>query len=201
MTTDPQALIIVDMQRGMADPAAGPRNNPEAEANIASLLTAWRRMRLPIVHVRHISRTVGSLFWPGQVGAEFQPQLAPMPNEHVVEKNVPDAFLNTGLERWLRVRGLDRLVVVGVSTNISVESTARTAGNLGFQVIVVSDATFAFDKPDYAGVLHGAAEVHAMSLANLDGEFATVTRTAEVLGMFPDSAPDAGRSSTLSPGR
>ena len=180
MTTDLQALIIVDMQRGMADPIAGARNNPDAEENIASLLSAWRRAQLPIVHVRHLSRTVGSLFWPGQVGVEFQPQLAPMPNEHVVEKNVPDAFLNTGLERWLRVRGVERLIVTGVSTNISVESTVRAASNLGFQVIVVSDATFAFDKPDFTGVLRTAAEVHAMSLANLCGEFATVARTAEV---------------------
>lgn len=198
MMNDTPTLIIIDMQRGMADPAAGSRNNPDAEANIAALLSAWRRAQLPVVHVRHISRTVGSLFWPGQVGAEFQPQLAPAPSEHVVEKNVPDAFLNTGLERWLRVRGLERLVVAGVSTNNSVESTVRTAGNLGFQVVVVSDATFAFDKQDYAGVLRSAAEVHAMSLANLDGEFATVTRTAEVLGMFPDSVPPfAGNESIL----
>lgn len=81
----------------------------------------------------------------------------------------------------MRVRGVERLVVVGVSTNISVESTVRTAGNLGFQVVVVSDATFAFDKPDYTGVLRTAAEVHAMSLANLSGEFATVAPTAGVL--------------------
>lgn len=181
MTIDPRALIIVDMQRCMAAPASGRRNNPEAEANIALLLSAWRKAQLPIVHVRHLSRTVGSGFWPGQAGAEFQPQFTPAPNEHVVEKNVPDAFLNTGLERWLRVRGVERLVVSGVSTNISVESTVRTAGNLGFQVVVVSDATFAFDKPDYAGVFRTAADVHAMSLANLSGEFATVAQAAEVL--------------------
>jgi nicotinamidase-related amidase len=182
MATDLRALVIVDMQRGMADTATGTRNNPDAEANIATLLSAWRHAHLPIVHVRHLSRTVGSPFWPGQVGAEFQPQFEPLPHEHVVEKNVPDAFLNTGLERWLRVRGVECAVVTGVSTNISVESTVRTASNLGFQVIVVSDATFAFDKPDYAGILRTAAEVHAMSLANLSGEFAAVSRTAEVLG-------------------
>lgn len=184
MTTDLRALIIVDMQRCMASPAAGKRNNPDAETNIGLLLSAWRRERLPVVHVRHISRTVGSLFSPGQIGAQFQPQFEPMPDEHVVEKNVPDAFLNTGLERWLRVRGIERVVVAGVSTNISVESTARTAGNLGIQTVVVSDATFAFEKTDHAGVLRSADEVHAMSLANLDGEFAAVARTAEILEML-----------------
>lgn len=82
----------------------------------------------------------------------------------------------------MRVRGVEHVVVTGVRTNISVESTARTASNVGFQVIVVSDATFTFDKSDYAGVLRSAAEVHAMSLANLSGEFAAVATTSEVLG-------------------
>jgi len=177
-------LIIVDMQRGMATAAAGPRNNPQAEHNIASLLDAWRKAKAPLVHVRHVSRTVGSLFWPGQPNAEFQERLAPLPAEHVVEKNVPDALINTGLERWLRVRGITQLVIVGVSTNNSVEATARTAGNLGFATRVVSDATFAFDKVDYAGTHRTAAEVHAMSLANLDGEYATIVSTDQALALL-----------------
>lgn len=181
MAVNHPALIIVDMQRGMADPSAGRRNNPEAEANIVSLLSAWRTAHYPVVHVRHISRTPGSPFWPGQIGSEFQSQFAPATTEHVVEKNVPDAFINTGLERWLQVRDVVNLIIVGVSTNISVESTARTAGNLGFHVTVVSDATYAFQKSDYNGVARKPEEVHAMSLANLNGEFATLARTSEVL--------------------
>lgn len=174
------ALIIIDMQRGMGSQAAGPRNNPAAEQNIASLLAAWRAAHAPIVHVRHISRAPTSLFWPGQPGVEFQPALAPLEHEHVVEKNVPDAFINTGLERWLHARGIDRVVIVGVSTNCSVESTARTAGNLGFKTFVASDATFAFAKTDFNGQPRTPDEVHAMSLANLDGEFATIATTAEL---------------------
>jgi nicotinamidase-related amidase len=61
-----------------------------------------------------------------------------------------------------------------------VESTARTAGNLGFKTFVASDATFAFAKADYSGQPHAPEEVHAMSLANLDGEFATISTTAEL---------------------
>jgi nicotinamidase-related amidase len=174
-------LVIIDMQQGMTLPSAGPRNNPMAESNIATLLGAWRKVGATIVHVRHISRTMGSPFWPGQPGVEFQPLLAPTPTEHVVEKNVPDALVNTGLERWLRVRAITNLVIVGVSTNNSVEATARTAGNLGFETQVVADATFAFDKVDYAGTLRTAAEVHAMALANLDGEYATITTTESLL--------------------
>lgn len=181
MSVSHPALIIVDMQRGMGVPSAGRRNNEEAEANIASLLAAWRAAKFPVVHVRHVSGTPGSPFWPGQVGSEFQPQFVPIAGEYTVEKHVADAFINTGVEDWLRANGIARLFVVGVSTNISIESTARTAGNLGFRVTVVSDATFAFEKRDYNGVTRAAEEVHAMSLANLNGEFAMVAKTAEVL--------------------
>ena len=93
----------------------------------------------------------------------------------------PDAFINTGLERWLRVRGIDSVAIVGVSTNNSVEATARTAGNLGFRTLVVADATFAFAKRDYEGVQRSAAEVHAMALANLDVEYATIVKTAGLI--------------------
>ncbi|NQD94896.1 isochorismatase family protein, partial [Pseudomonas sp. CrR25] len=85
------ALVIIDMQRGMAEPSAGVRNNPQAERTIAETLEAWRQANAPIVHVRHISRTPGSPFWPGQPSVEFQPELQPLRSEHVVEKNVPDA--------------------------------------------------------------------------------------------------------------
>ena len=181
MSSSHPALIIIDMQRCMASPTAGARNNPGAEKVILQLLLAWRSALAPVVHVRHISRTPGSLFWPGQPGVEFQPELAPLEIEHVVEKNVPDAFTHTGLERWLHTRGITRLTVVGVSTNNSVEATARSAGNLGFNTYVAADATFAFAKADFDGIQRTAQEVHAMALANLHGEYATVTTAAELL--------------------
>ncbi len=178
------ALIIIDMQRGMLESSAGPRNNPQAEHAIATTLKAWREAKAPIVHVRHISRTPGSPFWPGQNGVEFQEKLQPLSSEHVVEKNVPDAFINSGLERWLRVRDIASVAIVGVSTNNSVEATARTAGNLGFKTYVASDATFAFAKADYNGVMRSAEEVHAMALANLQDEYAIVLTTTELQNML-----------------
>nr|WP_314542198.1 cysteine hydrolase family protein [uncultured Massilia sp.] len=185
MSQLPPALIVIDMQKGMADPLLA-RNNPDAEERIAALLAAWRRAGAPVIHVRHISRTPGSPFWPGQHGAEFQERFKPADDAHVVDKNVPDCFIQSGLERWLRVRGIERLVIVGVSTNNSVEASARTAGQLGFDVQVVSDATFAFDKHDYGGTLRSAQDVHLMALANLDGEYARVVDTAGALAALQD---------------
>jgi nicotinamidase-related amidase len=177
-------LLIVDMQVGMTWPAPEVRNNHSAEEAIAGLLAGWRERGAPVVHIRHLSRNPESPFWPGQSGVEFQQPLVPLLHEHVVDKNVPDAFLNTGLERWLHARGESDVVIVGVSTNISVESTARTAGNLGFRTYVVSDATYAFDKLDFNGIRRSAEEVHAMALANLDGEFATVISAHDAIEMF-----------------
>lgn len=177
----PIALIIIDMQEGMRSPALPPRNNPAAEENIARLLQAWRGAGQPVVAVRHISRSPDSVFAPGQAGAAFQAALQPLAHEHVVEKNVPDAFVNTGLERWLHMRGIRRLVLAGVSTNNSVEASARSAGNLGFLATVVADACFAFEQRDYGGNLRSAEEVHLMALANLDGEYARVAATDAVL--------------------
>jgi nicotinamidase-related amidase len=182
------ALIIIDMQIGMQSDTLPPRNNPGAEGNIMLLLKAWRDAGLPVVHVRHMARAPASVFFPGQAGAAFQPPFMPLPDEHIVEKNIPDAFIASGLERWLHVRGISDLVIVGVSTNHSVESTARTAGNLGFATAVVADATFAFAQSDYAGTPRSADDVHAMSLANLQREYADVRSTADVLSDLPKNS-------------
>lgn len=176
------ALLIIDMQEGMNQPKLGRRNNPNAELQMQSLLGAWRQAGRPVVHVRHMSRTPDSVFWPGQPGCEFQHALTPLKHEHVVEKNVPDAFAATGLERWLHARAIKQLVVVGVITNNSVESTARSAGNLGFDVIVAADACYTFDQTDLSGRLWAAEDVHALSLSNLAMDYARVLETAEILG-------------------
>lgn len=174
------ALLLIDLQVAMAQ-ATQPRNNPGAEAAVAGLLGAWRAAGRPVVHVRHISRSPTSPFVPGQPGAAFQPAFLPLAGEHVVEKNVPDAFTHSGLERWLRVRDLQGLVIAGVSTNNSVEATARSAGNLGFATVVLADGCFTFEKHDHDGRLRSAQEVHAMSLANLAGEYAEIASTGAVL--------------------
>lgn len=175
------ALIIIDMQKGMSNPQLGRRNNPEAELNLQRLLQAWRHARQPVIHIRHISRTAGSVFWPGQTGCEFQDALAPLAHEHVVEKNVPDAFANTGLERWLRTRSIQHVVIAGVVTNNSVESSVRAAGCLGFDVIVAADACYTFDQTDLAGRLWPAEDVHALSLANMAMDYARVRDVSGIL--------------------
>lgn len=175
------ALIIIDQQKGILHPRLGRRNNPQAEERILELLGYWRRSGRPIVHVQHLSRSEDSVFWPQQEGVEFQERFQPLPGEQLIQKQVPDAFCSTALEAWLREAGIGQLIIVGVATHNSVESTARTAGNLGFDTWVVEDACFTFDKADYFGNARSAEEVHGMSLGNLHGEYATVVGSVQIL--------------------
>ena len=178
------ALIVIDLQRAIDHPAwarHGGRNHPDAEQNIARLLAAWRRCTLPIYHVRHDSREPQSAYRPGQEGNEFKPEAQPLQGETIIAKNTNSAFIGTGLEEMLRAAGHTTLVIAGVITNNSVEATVRMAGNLGFDTHLVEDACFTFARPDFAGRLRSADEVHAMSLANLDGEYCRVRTTAETL--------------------
>jgi nicotinamidase-related amidase len=105
----------------------------------------------------------------------------PLPGERIISKRNNSAFIGTDLEGKLREAHQNLLVIAGVITNNSVEATVRMAGNLGFETYLVEDATFTFGRKDWNGVLRGAAEVHAMSLANLDGEYCTVVETSAVL--------------------
>ena len=177
-------LLIIDVQKAIDasyHAADGPRNNLDAERNIARLLGAWRQRQRPIIHIRHDSTFATSSYRPGQVGNEFKDEVAPVTGETIIAKRTNSAFIGTELERRLRDAGHSALVIAGVSTNNSVEATVRMAGNLGFETYLVADACFTFARRDFHGRLRSADEVHAMSLANLDKEYCTVIDTATVL--------------------
>jgi len=183
MTQLPQsaALIVIDVQHGLADSGSGERNNPQAESNIAKLLAAWRSSGRPVRHVVHDSVEPDSQLRPGLPGNAIQAQAAPQLAEPVYRKNVNSAFIGTTLESDLHKDGIDTLVIVGLTTNHCVSTTVRMAGNLGFTTFVVSDATAAFSRAALDGSLRPAEAVHSAALSDLHGEFATVVDTAEVL--------------------
>jgi nicotinamidase-related amidase len=186
MTRLPQStvLIVIDVQQAFIDPRWGERNNPQAESNIARLLAAWRASGRPVRHVVHDSTEPNSLLRPGLPGNAIQAAALPVANEPIYRKHVNSAFIGTTLERDLHEDGIDTLVIVGLTTNHCVSTSARMAGNLGFKTYVVSDATAAFARPALDGTLRIAEAVHSAALSDLQGEFATVVDTAEILKSF-----------------
>ena len=177
-------LLVIDVQEGFRDPSWGGRDNLAAEERIAALGSGWAASGRPIVLVRHDSASEHSPLAPGQPGNAFQAEVAALPRDLLITKSVNSAFYGTpALEPWLRARGIGQLVIAGIQTNMCVETTARMAGNLGFDVTVPIDATHTFDLAGPDGVLLSAAQLSAATAVNLHGGgFARVTTAAEVLG-------------------
>jgi nicotinamidase-related amidase len=175
------ALLVVDVQNAIDDAKWGPRNNLHAEDRIVSLLAAWRRLEWPIVHIRHDSTNPVSPYRPGQVGNDFKSAVAPLPGEIVVPKHTNSAFIGTDLHQRLADLRIATLVICGVLTHNSLEATVRNAGNLGFRVFVPADCCWSVDKRDLRGKLWAAEDVHQLSLANMHGEYATVTTAQGIL--------------------
>jgi nicotinamidase-related amidase len=176
------ALLLIDIQQGLDDPDLPPRNNPDAEKRIAELLAAWRANRRPVIHVQHMSVEPKSTLRPELPGNAFKPEAEPIAGEPVFQKTVSSAFIGTDLEAYLRANGITDLVVVGLTTEHCVSSTVRTAGNLGFNVTVVDDATAAFDTVGPDGKLYSGELMHLTALASLNEEFARVRSTRAMLG-------------------
>jgi nicotinamidase-related amidase len=175
------ALIVIDVQKGFDDPQWGSRNNPDAEKIIAALLAAWRETARPVFHVQHLSSAEGSPLNPRNAGCEIKDVVRPLENEQVFQKRVNSAFIGTQLEDALRQMGIGTLVIVGLTTPHCVSTSARMAGNLGFEVYLPSDAIAAFEITGPDGKRYSAEEVHSMSLATLHGEFATVVDSKALL--------------------
>jgi len=191
------ALVLVDVQRGFTHSYWGARNNPGAEGQIAVLLSAWRDSGWPVFHVKHNSRNPASPLHPGGEGNGFQDWIAPRTAEAIIEKDVNSAFIGTELEAKLRRLGATRVVLVGLTTPHCISTTARMAGNLGFDTYVVSDATAAFEWVSHLGTRLKPEEVHFHALAALHGEFATVVTTSSVIDAlkFADQPKDSTFSS------
>jgi nicotinamidase-related amidase len=177
------ALIVIDVQRAFDEwEAAGKRrNNPDAVARIAGLLHAFRQRRAPIFHIRHQGTQPNSSFLPHRTGYAVKDEARELPGETVIVKRVNSAFIGTDLEVRLRAAEIKTLVICGATTNHCVETTTRMAGNLGFDTCLVRDATWTFDHVGPDGDAHTAEEIHAMTLSNLNAEFARIVRADEVI--------------------
>jgi nicotinamidase-related amidase len=178
---DRTALVVVDVQAGLDDPSHGPRDNPDCETNIGALIARWRSVGRPVVFVRHDSDRADSLLRPGQPGNQLKPVVSGEPDLLVTKHSNSAFFGKPDLHCWLQERGLTGVAIVGIQTNYCCEATARMAGDLGYDTLFVLDATHTFDLPAHGGGTIPAAEVARVTASNLQGEFADVVATADLL--------------------
>ncbi|MEP2717459.1 isochorismatase family protein [Pseudophaeobacter sp.] len=184
------ALLIVDMQEEMANvTAAGrPRANPQAEENIAQLLAGFRRAGLPVYHVMHDDPRPESKFRRDLPSGQPMACAKPSQGETVIWKTGSSGFVGTGLAEDLQAKSITNLVIVGGVAAFCVNSTARSAANLGFQIEVVEDALIAFAMPARKGGDLDPEVVLEVTLSGLQAGFGQVLPTSEVLDRFTVAA-------------
>lgn len=170
------ALILIDVQKAFLDEEywGGNRNNKDAEAICGKILEKWRKLNLPIFHIRHSSTSVKSTLSQSNKGFEFNENVVPLVNEPIITKDVNSAFIGTDLREQLDKLNIETLVIVGLTTNHCVSTTTRMAGNFGYTTYLISDATATFDRIGINGENYDSETIHLTALANLNEEFATV---------------------------
>lgn len=181
MNTNRKALVVVDVQEGLDDAQYGPRNNPEAELRISELLGAWRAKNWPVIYSQHNSSRANSPLRHGAPGNRIKSQVAPLPTEFVVGKNVNSVFKTDGLISHLKKLAISELVFVGLATDACVSASAREAKDLGFSVWVAGDACATFDRRSVKGELLPASLVHEVELGILHTAGIQVLVTSEML--------------------
>ncbi len=179
------ALLVIDVQMALAhdDAAGADRSCPQANENITGLLTAFRERGEKIVHIHHHGVDEDDPFHPDAPGAAVQPFAAPIDDEPVIIKKASSGFIDTSLDEDLRAAGVERLVLCGATANHCVESTTRHAAGLGFDALYAQDAVWAYGVTGPDGAEHSGEQVHSVTLSTVQGEFATVLPTAEILSL------------------
>jgi nicotinamidase-related amidase len=174
------ALIMIDLQN---EYLAGPIALPDAAsaiANAAKLLARARAAGARIFHIAHKGRP-GGLFDRSAERGAIVSALAPLPDEPVIEKGLPNAFAGTDLQALLAATGHNDIVLAGLMTHMCVSSTARAGLDLGFRITVDADSCATRDLPDGRGGTIAAATIHDIALAELSDRFAIIARGGDAL--------------------
>ncbi|UQZ34979.1 cysteine hydrolase [Paenibacillus sp. PK3_47] len=183
------ALIIVDVQNDYCHPegALASAGNDvtavkEMMPRLHGLIAAARAHSVPIIYIQTFhERATDSQVWVsrsgrgslgvcrrGSWGAEFF-EVAPLPDEIVVNKHRYSAFINTRLDSVLRTLRVETLIMTGVSTNVCVESTARDGFMRDYHIVLAEDACASYSRA-----------AHEMTVENMKGYFGVVSKAAEV---------------------
>lgn len=174
-------LLLVNAQRAFQDPFFGPCSNPESFSTIGRVLTRWRHVGLPVMHVRHLANDPTHPFFMDAVGAKFMDGLEPRPGEVVMNKYSASAFGGTGLGEELAKRQIDTVILAGFTASECIDATAKSANELGLGVVVLTDGVGTFDIQTKDGGTLPAQEVHAFTLAVLGNGIAELATASEVM--------------------
>lgn len=162
------ALLIIDVQNDYFPGGKMTLEGAEqAGKNVQRVLEYFRKNRLPVIHIRHVSTNEGATFFlPGTPGAEIYSLVSPLVNEKVIEKHFPNSFRETDLLKYLQSENIKNLVITGMMTDVCVESTTRASFDFGFNNTIIGDATATRDR-ELNGQVVKASEIQRSFLAGI----------------------------------
>ncbi len=178
-TLDPKtALIVIDLQKGVV---AMPVVTPAAEIvqRCRVLADAFRRHHLPVFLVNVVAGVAGRTDQARSAAsrpadwADLVPELGRQPGDHVVSKRSWGAFSSTDLQAQLQAQGVTQVVICGIATSIGVESTARHAYELGFNVTLAVDA-----------MTDSHADAHSNSITRIFPRLGECGTTQEIIALL-----------------
>jgi len=177
-----KCLVMIDLQNDYFPGGKMELAGIEAAVENAGILLAeFRKKKLPVVHVQHISVAPNaSFFLPGTEGAKINEKVAPEEHETVIVKNYPNSFRNTSLMDILKNLGMDHLVICGAMSHMCIDATTRAAFDLGFNCVVAEDACATRDLLFNNRIIK-ASDVHASFMAALSFPYAKVVSTKDVV--------------------
>jgi nicotinamidase-related amidase len=175
------ALLVIDVQRSFEHrPYWTDRDLPAFRDRLGALIEGCAAARTPIARILHVEPEGAFALASGLVTP-----MAGLPEAHdvVIHKHVHNAFTDTGLDRWLRGRGVGRVIVGGIRTEQCCETTARVASDLGYDVDFVTEATLTFPMVHPStGRAYSPAEIKERTELVLAGRFARIRTVADCLG-------------------
>jgi nicotinamidase-related amidase len=177
---DRSALLVIDIQDSfVALPRWERRSNPAFESNVNRLIEAYRGAGLPIFFFLHSDTDPG--FETTSPHYRLQSFLKPRPDEALLHKTTRNCFTSTNLQAQLVAADVRRLVVTGIQTEQCCETTARVAGDFGYDVDFVTEATRTFPIAGPQGAELGVDAIIERTEYALRGRFARIASVAEIV--------------------
>lgn len=171
-----KALLIIDIQDFYFPGGSTALVEPEkAAANAAILLDSFRKEKMPVIHIRHNSKT----------GGEINKIVKPLPSEKVISKDEVNCFIGTGLTAYLKTINPDTLVICGMQTHMCVEAATRAASDMGYKCILIHDACATRDLK-FGDRIIKSADVHYSTLSTLKN-YALIESTADYISKLSHS--------------
>lgn len=141
------ALLVIDVQVGMF-PETDPVYAGEVLLErITDLISKARSCAVPVIYVQH-NEGEGEQLQSNTPAWEIHPAIAPVEGDIIIQKYTPDSFYETNLRHELDSKGIQKLIVTGIQTDVCVDTTCRRACDLGYDVIVVGDAHSTWNQGD-----------------------------------------------------